>query len=243
LSYNILLVDDDKDFRKEFIEYFYDYSIIEANNGLEALSLLNEINIIDLAILDVRMPGIKGTQVLSEIKKIKPDLYTIILTAYSSEDTAIEALKAHADDYMEKPVNFVKFKEIIDNVIVKNKYHDDLDVNDIQEKIDKIKLYIEKNYDKVFNLNDISKIVFLSPKYLSKLFKSETGVNFNEYKLNIKIKYAIELLNNTGNNIEQIAYKLGYKKPESFIKIFKKITKLTPTEFRNQIKNITKMEK
>ena len=50
------------------------------------------------------------------------------------------------------------------------------------------------------------------------------------------MKYAKELLNDTGYNIDQIAYKLGYKKPESFIKIFKKITHLTPTEFRQQFK-------
>ncbi len=236
MPYSILLIDDDKDFRKEFIEFFYDYTVIEANDGLEALKILNKINIIDLAILDVRMPGLKGTKVLTEIKKINPDLYIIILTGYSSEDTAIESLKAHADDYMVKPVNFIKFKEIIDNLIIKNKYHDDLDTDDIKAKINKIKLYIEKNYDKVFNLNDISRIVFLSPKYLSKLFKEETGICFNEYKLEVKIKYAKELLNDTGNNIDQIAFKLGYKKPESFIKIFKKIMHLTPTEFRHQIK-------
>ena len=237
MPYSILLVDDDKDFCKEFIEFFYDYNVIEANDGLEALKILNKINIIDLAILDVRMPGLKGTKVLTKIKDIKPDLYTIILTGYSTEGTAIEALKAHADDYISKPVNFIKFKEIIDNLIIKNKYHDNLDNNDTKSKIDKIKLYIEKNYQKMFNLNDISKIVFLSPKYLSKLFKKETGKCFNEYKLEVKIKYAKELLNDTGNNIDQIAYMLGYKKSESFIKIFKKITHLTPTEFRHQLKN------
>jgi len=238
MPYSILLIDDDEDFRKEFVEFFFDYSVIEANDGLEALKILNKINIIDLVILDVKMPGLKGTKVLTEIKKIKPNLYTIILTGYSTENTAIEALKAHADDYYEKPVNFIKFKEIIDNLLIKNKYHNNLDENDTEAKIKKIKLYIEKNYHKVFNLNDISKIVFLSPKYLSKIFKEETGKGFNEYRLDVKIKHAKELLNTTGYNIEQIAYKLGYKKPESFIKIFKKITHLTPTEFRNQTKKI-----
>jgi AraC-like DNA-binding protein len=78
--------------------------------------------------------------------------------------------------------------------------------------------------------------MFLSPKYLSKIFKEQTGICFNEYKLNVKMKYAKELLVNTGYNIDQIAYKLGYKKVESFNKIFKKITHLTPTKFRSQMK-------
>lgn len=236
MPYTILLIDDDKDFRDEFIDFFFDFSIIEAKDGSEALKKLKDINIFDLVILDVRMPGLRGTKILKEIKKIKPDLYTIIITSFSTEDTAIEALKAHADDYMFKPINFIKFKETINNLLIEKKYSNNLDENNIEAKIEKIKLYIEKNYDKIFDLNDISQIVFLSPKYLSKIFKEHTGKCFNDYKLNVKIKYAKEMLKNTGYNVEQIAYKLGYKKPESFLKIFKKITHLTPSEFRHNLK-------
>jgi len=235
MPYNILLVDDDQDFRNEFKEFFHEYDVIEAKDGSEALHLLNKINVVDIVILDIRMPGLTGIEVLTEIKKINSDLYTIILTGYSTEDIAIESLKAHADDYIVKPVDFIKFKEKIDALLNKSKYSEKIDADSIEAKIEKIKLYIKKNYHRVFNLNDISKIIFLSPKYLSKIFKEQTGICFNEYKLNIKIRYAKELLENTGYNISQIAYKLGYKKPESFIKIFKKITHSTPTEFRRQI--------
>lgn len=238
MPYSILLIDDDKDFRKEFKEFFFDYTVLEAKDGSEALKILNKINIINLVILDVKMPGLKGTQVLTEIKKINPHLYTIILTGYSSEDVAIEALKSHADDYIVKPLNFIKFKKKIDTLIIEKTYRNGLDENSNEAKIEKIKNYIEKNSNKIFNLNDISEIVFLSPKYLSKIFKEQTGKCFNEYKLDVKIKYAKELLQNSGYNIDQIAYKLGYKKPESLIKIFKKKTHLTPTQFRNQIKGL-----
>ncbi|MBN1798873.1 MAG: response regulator [Spirochaetales bacterium] len=238
MPYNILLVDDDKDFRNEFKEFFNEYDVIEAKDGLEALNILNKINVVDIVILDIRMPGLKGTKVLTEIKKINPELYTIILTGFSTEEIAIEALQAHADDYVVKPVNFIKFKEKIDTLINKKNYSAKLDADSTEAKIEKIKLYVEKNYHRVFNLNEISKIIFLSPKYLSKIFKEQTGKRFNEYKLNVKIKHAKEMLTNTGYNIDQIAYKLGYKKPESFIKIFKKITHLTPTEFRRQMKEM-----
>jgi two-component system, response regulator YesN len=236
MPYNIMLVDDDKDFRNEFTEFFDEYNIIEAEDGSEALEILNKINIIDIVILDIRMPGLKGTEVLAEIKKINPELYTIILTGYSTEDTAIEALQAHADDYILKPVNLKKFKEKINKLLNKTRYSENLDTDSMEAKIEKMKLYIEKNYDRIFNLNDISEVIFLSPKYLSKIFREQTGICFNEYKLNIKMKHAKEMLENTGYNIDQIAYNLGYKKPESFIKIFKKITGLTPTEFRRQRK-------
>ena len=56
-------------------------------------------------ILDVNMPGSKGTEVLKDIKALYPDLGIIILTGHSSEDVAIEALKGHADEYLEKPLD------------------------------------------------------------------------------------------------------------------------------------------
>ncbi|MBN2736090.1 MAG: response regulator transcription factor [Spirochaetales bacterium] len=236
MPYNILLVDDDRYFRNEFKEYFSDYNVVEAEDGRKAIQILNKINIIDLVILDIKMPGLQGTKVLSEIKKINSKLYTIILTGFSSEDRAIEALQAHADDYLIKPVNFIKLKATIDNLMIDLKYQENIDADSNKEKIEKVKLYVEKNYTKVFNLNDIAEIIFLSPKYLSKIFKQQTGIGFNKYRINVKIKYAEELLTTTDYHIDQIAYKLGYKKSESFIKVFKNYSNMTPTEYRNQIR-------
>ena len=113
----ILLVDDDRDFRDEFKDCFDAYRIVEAGDGDEALRILKKPNDIDLVILDVKMPGIKGTEVLREIREIAPDLGIIILTAHSSEDVAIAALKGHADDYVEKPMNVDKTREIIEGLL------------------------------------------------------------------------------------------------------------------------------
>ena len=62
------------------------------------MQLLRKPNEIDLVLLDVMMPGLSGTEVLREMKKLSPNLAIIILTGYSSKDVAIEALKGHADD-------------------------------------------------------------------------------------------------------------------------------------------------
>ena len=113
----------------------------------------------------------------------------------------------------------------------------DLDKDDIKAKVEKIKKYLNRNYNKVLNLNDISEFIFLSPKYISRIFKIHTGINFNEYRLNIKIYHAKDLLKKTTYNIDQISYKLGYKNAESFIRIFKKFENCTPTEFREKLSN------
>ena len=236
MPYNILLVDDDEDFRYEFRELFNDYKIIEASNGEKALEIIKKPNEIDLVILDVIMPGIRGTKLLPEIKKISPDLGIIILTGHSPKDIAIESLKGHADDYIEKPLNIEKAKQIIETLL-KNKGIINFDSgNNIDDKIERVKQFTEKNYHKKINLNDVSSLVFLSPKYFSRIFKEKTGMGYNDYKLSIKIDKSKELLINTGLNIDEISYKMGYENSESFIRIFKKITNFTPTEFREKFK-------
>jgi two-component system, response regulator YesN len=231
MPYNILLVDDDKSFRSEFRDFFDDYAIVEASNGEQALELLKRPNEIDLVILDVMMPGIRGTKVLQEIKRKYPELNIVILTGYSSKDVAVEALKGKADDYLEKPLNIDKTKEIIENLL-NSKDVLSAGKNGIEGKIERAKCFAERNYHKKLRLKDTAETICLSPKYLSRIFRQTTGMGFSDYKLDIKIKKAKELLRRTEYNIDQISEKMGYQNSESFIRIFKKLTGATPTQYR-----------
>ena len=94
-----------------------EYQIVEAADGRQALNILRRPNEIDLVLLDVMMPGLRGTEVLKELKKNDPELGIVILTGYSSKDIAIEALKGRADEYLEKPLNIDRAKEIIANLL------------------------------------------------------------------------------------------------------------------------------
>lgn len=241
MPYNILLVDDDREFREEFRDYLEDYEVIEACNGEEALKLLKKPNVIDLVILDVMMPGLHGTEVLKEMRNIDPDLGIIILTGYSSEGVAIEALKGHADDYIQKPLDIDRAKEIIERLLETKKEEADIDITGIKGKIERVKRFAQRNYHKKVCLKDAAQAVYLSPKYLSRVFKQSTGKSFSEYKLKIKIEKAKELLGKTGYNVNQVAEKLGYKNVESFIRLFKKLAKYTPTEYRKKIQRKNKI--
>ncbi|MEW6088343.1 MAG: response regulator [bacterium] len=234
----ILIIDDDEVFRSEFKEYFSDYEIEEVPDGKAALQLLKSANNIDLIILDVMLPGINGIEVLREIKRTDPEVKIIILTGYSSKDVAIKALKGHADDYLEKPLNIDKTKEIIERLLDIKQSGKDIDTGDISGKIKKVKNFVERNCYKKTCLYDVSRIVGLSPKYLSRIFKENTGVNFSEYRLRLKMGKAKELLLNSGYNINQIAEKLGYENAESFIRQFNKLVRYTPTQYRKKTRKI-----
>ena len=231
MPYNILVVDDDKELREELRDCLDDYQVVMASSGEEALDILKRPNEIDLVILDVMMPGASGTDVLKDIKQIAPEVVVIMLTGHSSKDVAIEALKGNADDYLEKPVDIDELKEIIENHL-SDKEKREIGVDDIDGKIERVKHFAQRNWHKKVSLNDAASVVFLSPKYLSRIFKQHTGADFKDYVLHIKIKKAKEILCATRLTINQISDKLGYQNTESFIRIFKKITKKTPTSYR-----------
>ncbi|OGI06861.1 MAG: hypothetical protein A2Y40_00245 [Candidatus Margulisbacteria bacterium GWF2_35_9] len=235
MPYRILIVDDDKEFREEFKECFYEYSILEAGTGQQALDVLTKSNEIDIVFLDVHLPDTTGIKLLSKLRQTHPDLCVIILTGYGTKDIVIDALQGKADDYIEKPLDIEKTKLMIKCLIESKVETGDVINGNIQEKIKRIMHFAQRNVDKKVNLYDAAKLVYMSPKYLSRIFKQEVGINFSEYRLNIKIKRSKELLKKTGLSIEHIADDLGYENLESFTRIFKKYTGTTPSQYRKSI--------
>lgn len=236
MTNRILLVDDDSVFRSEFKECFEEFGTAEAADGEEALRILKRPNEIELVILDVRMSGMNGIEVLTKIRKLAPAIRIVIATGYGSKDVAVEALRGQADDYIEKPLDIDATREIIEKYLGSARGQPDNDVVDIKEKVKRVKSFVMRNSLKKVTLSDAAKIVCLSPKYLSRIFKEYEGQGFNEYKLKLKIAEAKTLLAKPGYNINQISDRLGYENPESFIRQFKKITGKTPTGFRKKIK-------
>jgi nitrogen regulation protein NR(I) len=113
----ILIVDDDKSIRyslKRMMEG--NYSVLTAQNGEDALNQVKE-NPPDLVIMDIKMPGRSGIEVLKEIKSIDPKSLVIIMTAYGTTETAIEAMKYGAFDYILKPFPIPRMKGLVEKAI------------------------------------------------------------------------------------------------------------------------------
>lgn len=230
----ILIVDDDEDIRSELRDLLEGYDVLEASSGEAALGLLKRANEIGLVIMDVMMPGISGLDALTEIKKRDPGVRIVILTGHSSKDVAIEALRGHADDYIEKPLNIEKIKEVADKYLGIRGGEDNISVLDAKSKVEKVRFFVERNCFKKTTLEDAAKSVCLSPKYLSRIFKQYTGDGFSDYKLRLKINKAKDLMAKSSLNVNQVSDKLGYENTESFIRQFKKLTGKTPTAYRNK---------
>lgn len=110
---SLLVIDDEKDVHYSFKRVLAgEYELIAAKSGREGLALFREHKP-DLVLMDVRMPELDGLQTLREIRKLDPKALVIMMTAYSTTQTAIEAMKGGAYDYVLKPFDIQKIKRVI----------------------------------------------------------------------------------------------------------------------------------
>ncbi len=115
----LLVVDDEESVRYSFKRMFEnEYRVLTAEDGCSAIGILdNSDNGIDVVCLDIRMPGLSGIDVLKAIKARMRNLPVIIMTAFSDSDTAIEAMKEGAFDYLTKPFEYDQLTEVIKRAI------------------------------------------------------------------------------------------------------------------------------
>ncbi|MGC9044227.1 MAG: sigma-54-dependent transcriptional regulator, partial [Myxococcota bacterium] len=106
MGQHILIVEDDINLQNTLKELFEreGYKVTTASNGNDALKFLNNSNI-DLIISDLMIPGLSGMELLQSVIELKYDCQFIMITAYGTIETAIEAIKKGAYDFITKPVN------------------------------------------------------------------------------------------------------------------------------------------
>jgi DNA-binding response OmpR family regulator len=119
---SLLIVDDEKNIRLTLSQAL---EILEvetdtAANGEEALVKLKEREF-GLILLDLKMPGMDGMEVLRRVREIRPDIRIIIITAYGTVESAVEAMKLGAVDFIQKPFSPEEIRELVSRVMDREK--------------------------------------------------------------------------------------------------------------------------
>lgn len=104
-EFKVMLVDDEKDFLETLCKRLVKrkLDVTSATGGREAIAKLEETPV-DVVVLDVRMPGMNGIETLKEIKKLRPSIEVIMLTAHADVQVAMEGMELGAFDYLMKPM-------------------------------------------------------------------------------------------------------------------------------------------
>ena len=104
---------------------------------------------------------------------------------------------------------------------------------DYPRAITKAKKYIEDNYEKEISLKEVATVINFNPSYFSTIFAQYVGCSYTQYLTNIRIEHGRTLLRESDYKVYEIAEMIGYQNLNYFNRIFKKVTGLTPLEFKN----------
>lgn len=175
-NFKVLVVDDEDSIRKRCIRLLsrQGYAVVGANNSSTALKLLqNERTGFDLLLVDIRMPGMDGIQLLKKVKTQRQSIEVIIMTGYATVETAVKAMKYGAFDYLTKPFDKDELLNIIDKVVK---------IKSLQQEVRELKSQLTKTNEKPIvignspAMNKVMRIIEkVSPVDSNILIQGESG--------------------------------------------------------------------
>ncbi len=158
----ILIVDDEKNIRLTLSQALETLGaeIDTAADGEEALTKLKDREF-GLILLDIRMPGMDGMEVLHRVREIRPDIRAIMITAYGTVESAVEAMKLGAADFLQKPFDPEEIRELVCRVMDREKL-DERNLADYASHVELAKKCIgDLHFDAA--LEHVRQAVFIDP--------------------------------------------------------------------------------
>lgn len=205
----------------------------EAKNGIEAAELIRE-NSPDLVILDMKMPGYSGEEVMNIIEESNTDSSVIVISGYDDFRFAKVALKYGAVDYILKPIDRNELNCALEKV--HKKYSDNPENNGIvrqKDIVEQIKERIDREYAEDISLSSLAAEYYVNKDVLSRTFKKKYGTGLTGYINYVRLEQAKAYLL-AGYSSTQAAELVGYHDANYFSRIFKKTYGISPTNFVSQ---------
>jgi two-component system, response regulator YesN len=211
-------------------------------NGLEASAAMSKLQPGELHVLitDIKMPVMDGLRLIEKAKERFPALHVIVISGFNEFEYARQALRFGVFDYLLKPLDkydlFQSLTKISRSLDETEPDCRERDAGEQEHRVaERIKQILDKEFDKTFNLEQLAERVELSPSYVSKLFRQQTGLTMTDYLIAVRMEKAKQFLTDYPQlkNYE-VSSMLGYSDPVYFNKLFKKTVGLTPKEYKEK---------
>ncbi len=243
----ILVIEDDNDVRKFLAnELGAHYEVVTASDGLSGLECARTFDG-DLIVCDVLMPGMNGFEVTRQLKSDfdTSHLPIILLTAMSTPENQLEGTESGADAYITKPFSpkllLARMQQLIDQrEKLREKFSTDptmlnpvLSTSEVDKRFaERLQTIMEKQLSNAdFTIDDFAAMLNLGRTVFFRKVKGVTGYTPNEYMRIIRMKKAVELLQEGQLNVSEIAYKIGLKDPHYFSRSFKEHFGVSPSVY------------
>ena len=247
---NILVVDDEyyivQGIVKIISESFTEFDRIYEAYSAEQAKRITEKESIDILITDIEMPRENGLSLVSWIYSNAYPIICMILSGHQRFDYAQKALKLHCASYVLKPVDKTQLCGELRHALELVQKQATIptipqtETDQIQPVADddfvfRVRTYIYSNLsDPDLNRSSIAEYLHMNPDYLSYVFHQKFDQTLNAYITSMRIDKAKELLERTNWGLDIIAEKTGFSSSSYFHKQFKKITGITPQQYRSE---------
>lgn len=203
----------------------------------EALKHVQKIGV-DVLLTDIRMVEMNGLELIVEVKKLNPNVETIIMTAYAEFEYAQRAIQLGVRGFLLKPFSREELQKTLSGILpLQNKSScGGAEEARYADPIRYAKQYVYEHCNSEINMARIANDLNLSYNYFSRMFSQQVGMTFSNYVMVVRMQEAARRLTE-GDRINDIASSLGYVTTQNFTRAFVKYWKCTPSAYRDQIKD------
>lgn len=245
---NIIIVDDEPKIRKglgKLLSQREGWMICGVfEEAQSALAYLYE-NEVDAIITDIQMPGMQGLDMLQKIREVNREIPVIIISGFSRFDYAQRAIELGVKKYITKPTSPEEITQALEQIEAELSLRTQTlqqtiappeGVSSVQNLLILRAIeYIEHHYSGKLTLKDAASALYISPNYLSELFKKTTGHNFSDYLNDVRMERSCLYLSDVSRKIGDISGLVGYSDARYFSSAFRKKYGMTPLDYRNKI--------
>ena len=244
--YSMIVVDDEREIRKGFCQYFpwsdIGFNIVgDFSTAQEADEYLQH-HAVDVVVTDIKMIGMSGLELIEAEYKRNRGSSFVVVSGYRNFEYARQAMRFGVQHYLLKPVRWSQIQKEFTTL------HQELDQKQqVPEKekrtpesrerdeendtIRRIKEYVHRHYEDV-SLESVAAELKMNPDYLSTFFHNKTGTKFSTYLMSARMKEAARRLSKTSLQIQAVAQRVGYATANSFARTFRPYFDVSPKQYR-----------
>lgn len=242
---HVIVIDDDLGTRETYgaILRLEGFDVTTSSTGREGLDLMRH-GIFDFALVDLCLPDMSGIDVLRAVRETPTGVRCVIMTAFGSIGSAVDALKLGARDYVEKPLVDDDLLEIVRRHATAERSEDVTESVGEQHEprpidprvVEALRIVKQRYSEPGLRLRTIARQLGLSVEHICRLLKRETRLTFQMHLHRTRVREAERLLTQTDLSVKEIAYWTGYATSTRLDHHFKRWRGVPPSVFRGSLR-------